>query len=798
MKMNAISHTRKAALAYLTIAAVLFSAVLTQINPLRVRAVDPVDVGSDDYVFNDLTDPPGYDYAAEAGVVYGTVDIPSENQQDHCMYNFSIVGVSAEIGTLNISPGGRVNIMDAGTDPGSLSVTTLAPSEGALMLLQSPANLPAGITLYTPDGSEVFTDNNWQWMQFVYTGGKWCDSFAPPTFPMIDIDSVMLENEAAGGSLHLYISENGSDYTEITDDSSELCSMYELYPDFNEEGLHAEFDVDPDTYGVLYFKVTTAYEDILLANVGDNPDDAVGIISNNGKEWTYTFDFGNPPAAFDIHIALGFPHQGDPAAVDAINNYIYAYSDLDSDSDVDSEDIRRGLAAEIYGRIFMDGIALEGDFEIGGMSIADGVQYIYDNTEVSTTPGSYSASYKNGSVYSGSSYDYSVTLGVDGQNQPVTATGTAYSIPGLNYVLVQSGGAFYVRDLDNDSTNSDSEDPSGEHSVCVIAGNVSNVRINGNGGGSNENIAEEGSPSFVTYLRRERFVQAYNGSSFSNKIAIADYAGGPGGQENKVRVLQAGESYVAVGQTGEPNLPNGLNMDNVACTGTGRTVSVYIGSTTVMIHPVNPDLVTVANGITSVELADSSMEEGVTIESDNNGGFNVTFLSNYYSSVPVRITYSDGNTETLTINRVGLLINYQYLDHTGNTVRLFHGNDESGVEVNYDYSTQQIIVWATYFHPTNDPTGTHTDLSLVLTYGDNSTRILTGNDKIYSSSAANGGGLATTDFIIGFYMGPGPVQADPFYATVVNEGYDDDTTFGGIQIGSGKGVYWDGYMAFYG
>ena len=192
------------------------------------------------------------------------------------------------------------------------------------------------------------------------------------------------------------------------------------------------------------------------------------------------------------------------------------------------------------------------------------------------------------------------------------------------------------------------------------------------------------------------------------------------------------------------------------------------------------------------------MAEGVTIESDNNGGFNVTFLSNYYSSVPVRITYSDGNTETLTINRVGLLINYQYLDHTGNTVRLFHGNDESGVEVNYDYSTQQIIVWATYFHPTNDPTGTHTDLSLVLTYGDNSTRILTGNDKIYSSSAANGGGLATTDFIIGFYMGPGPVQADPFYATVVNEGYDDDTTFGGIQIGSGKGVYWDGYMAFYG
>ena len=131
MKMNAISHTRKAALAYLTIAAVLFSAVLTQINPFRVRPVHPVDVGSDDYVFNDLTDPPGYDYAAEAGVVYGTVDIPSENQQDHCMYNFSIVGVSAEIGTPNISPGGRVNIMDAGTDPGSLSVTTLAPSFSA-------------------------------------------------------------------------------------------------------------------------------------------------------------------------------------------------------------------------------------------------------------------------------------------------------------------------------------------------------------------------------------------------------------------------------------------------------------------------------------------------------------------------------------------------------------------------------------------------------------------------------------------------------------------------------------------
>ena len=37
-----------------------------------------------------------------------------------------------------------------------------------------------------------------------------------------------------------------------------------------------------------------------------------------------------------------------------------------------------------------------------------------------------------------------------------------------------------------------------------------------------------------------------------------------------------------------------------------------------------------------------------------------------------------------------------------------------------------------------------------------------------------------------------------FYATVLNAGYNaaDDGTFGGVQAGSGQGVYWDGHITW--
>ncbi|MBQ3911340.1 MAG: hypothetical protein II694_00010, partial [Lachnospiraceae bacterium] len=224
----------------------------------------------------------------------------------------------------------------------------------------------------------------------------------------------------------------------------------------------------------------------------------------------------------------------------------------------------------------------------------------------------------------------------------------------------------------------------------------------------------------------------------------------------------------------------------------------------------------------------------------NMSDIKITFDSNFYASIPLNITYSDGGTRKLTINRIGLVINYSYLmgDPNKDVDKAdimdigFDGRDDR-INVKYDYyGGEQIIVYATYYTPTNDPTGGSSDLSLYLTFEDGTHRVITAdnNDTLREGRAgevpsrgfngrvvATDNAVAATVFLIGFaqaktkasdgvwignikdtyYKDEGRADHIGFYASVLNSGWDDDNSFGGAQIGSGKGIYWDGHISWY-
>jgi hypothetical protein len=295
------------------------------------------------------------------------------------------------------------------------------------------------------------------------------------------------------------------------------------------------------------------------------------------------------------------------------------------------------------------------------------------------------------------------------------------------------------------------------------------------------------------------------------------------------RILIPSETYVVLTGEGEDKKYDGLgvnahSIDNVWKTGDGSEARVYIGYSSIYLEPLGAGVGGVTTKvISSVTLDDPSLADGVTIYGvDANGKVKISFASNFYDSVPVTIHYTNGASESIVIVRVGLVIQYSYLFDQGDGVQTGEiGYDcKPGVRIpfTYDYfgEGEQIIIYATYYHPTNDHTAkAGSEVVLNLRFADGSSRIVEAKDADHGFnngySPATADAVATTSFIIGF--APAKIQdkngfwtdnivtqtykEGPFYATVLNAGYNDATTYGGTQSGSGKGVYWDAQINWY-
>lgn len=505
----------------------------------------------------------------------------------------------------------------------------------------------------------------------------------------------------------------------------------------------------------------------------------------------------------NFHFVLNYPREGDPKAKDLIEDYIYAYSDWNGNGTTDGTDMKLGLATELcYKYFWEEGGLLDGKFEIDH---PDRLQ-----ERISITPdGTYSVKLANDSEGSYDKFTYSIDLGVDHEGNPVNVSGPVYALPSKDHVLISTGEGLYLRDTENDMIAFDKANTE-DRAICVAAEfDKAEVKINGNGAGSTQTINPEQDDIYCVSLFNEEVIRRYESYYHTLPFGASDIESCR--TDGKIRLIKPSKRYVVVNAEGEDKKVPGINkeqIDNVCQAGSeeeGKSAKVFVGNSALHITPMDGGTGVAVGDISNVELNDSTMSDGVVVTKENDDDYKVTFKSNYYSSVPLEITYANGETKQLTIDRIGLVIQYMYLEDRGegiNSFNLSHGGEGSDVSATYDYMNgQQIAVWATYYHPSNDRTTAGSDdLKLFLTYDDGTSKSL---DK-YAYRPATSTNVATTDFLIGFVpakekVGDGiwgepltQIQMKQFSALVMNAGYDSKTDFGGTQLGAGKGVFWNG------
>lgn len=491
-----------------------------------------------------------------------------------------------------------------------------------------------------------------------------------------------------------------------------------------------------------------------------------------------------------------FP-MGDPGLVADCRCYLFAYTAPPA-----TDDLRILLATELYNKFFDVNMRGFDWYSTRGSRDAN-IESIRNIIELSAAPSQIPVQKNDGTNDTRDYYTATVHWGIDEQGTPVDSTIPVFVLSSTQEFLVCTdqnyttgmGTNYFVRTTHVDKTVfADGSGTFGTEDMeeyAILTNNVGNVVIGGDG-------------LSVTDFNTDGMYSAQ-----ATKMPV-NISGIPGDSYNAlVRVLNSSDTYIAVIGDGEPKNTDGMGLngvptDNIWETGENASARVFIGYSTLYIEPLNQLAGYGFNAITDVALMDETQRDGVEIDKSDLTHVRVTFRSNFYDSVPLQITYTGGVVKTLIINRIGLVIRYLYLAHDQSVGTIScdcYQNSVTPPSFSYNYAAgEQILVFATYYHPTNYTTaGGDNDLYLNLQFENGTQRIIGHTDAArgfngYIQSTANA--VATTTFIIDIINGGNQtsVTYPTFYATVMNAGFNDDTTYGGTQTGSGKGVYWNGQM----
>lgn len=491
--------------------------------------------------------------------------------------------------------------------------------------------------------------------------------------------------------------------------------------------------------------------------------------------------------------------MGKPDLVDDCRAYIFAYT-----GPYDKDTFRTNLATELYNRFFDVNMYDFGWYSDGGNRTVN-IERIKNVIELPDTldpPSGHITPFNNNNVETTRNY-YTATVhwGVDEEGNTVESTIPVFVLNNPQEFLVCTdqnfstgmGSNYFVRTVHTDQTTfAEGTQTFGDHNMeeyVILTNNIGNVVIGGDGA------------SFDVFNTEGMYsAQIYKYSFETSGIPGNEYGG-------FVRVLNPSDTYIAVISDGEPYKTDGMALngfptDNVWEAGDNASAKVFIGDTTIYIEPLNQLPGYGYNAITDVSLADETQRDGVEINKTDLTRVSVTFKSNFYDSVPLSITYAGGVTRTLIIERIGLVMRYLYLydDRNVGTINC-DCNPDATHTFNYNYAAgENILVYATYYHPTNYTTASGgNDLYLNIQYENGNQRIIGHTDAardFNGYSPAGNGAVATTTFLIDIIPGGNDASTTypAFYATVMNAGFNDDTTYGGTQTGSGKGVYWDGHI----
>ena len=515
-----------------------------------------------------------------------------------------------------------------------------------------------------------------------------------------------------------------------------------------------------------------------------------------------------------------YASAGDPAISDEVHRVLFAYECDDTD------EIKERLATELWARFFKDApmLGFEEYYDETGSNAADKIAALqavitYDN--VAIPDGTVPVNMSDGTVQDRTVRYFTVTWGTaldengDDTGEPVTTVVPVIQLDNIEEFLICTdfddatglGTQYFSRHAHADteifsasSGSSDSEAADWEEYLLIVPswGNV----VAGGNGSQMFYFNTDDMVSFQLNTMEDEF-----GDYFEAAVGYRGYGA-------LVRVLWEGEVYVTVDGEGETQNIDGMGINSVAMDkvwhlGDDATASVYIGHTTVNLEP---QIDTVS--ITGVTLKDASQRSGVTIDTTDPSKAVLTFSSNCISTVPLTITFSDGTTRDLTLERIGLVIHYQYMDDSNPYTLYCDCYHDPSINVSFDRSDipeGSLVIYAVYYHPTlyaGKTLSGEDNLYLNIQYASGYHEIIghTDEDRGFDGYLqAQSGAVATTTFLIGFIPNAGVEGtfvdkwgvAGGFSATVINGGYDDDTTYGGTQIGSGKGVYWNGTYRWY-
>lgn len=608
-------------------------------------------------------------------------------------------------------------------------------------------------------------------------------------------------------------------------------------------------DQDPDSANLVPIlkKETT-----LIDRNDDVDDEGTKLVKT-----TITFTTNANTEPHIIRFQLSYTNEGLASIKDNVNSYLYAYSvsgDITAyDGTYVGDAEKHALAVELVGRFF--NVPMDGEFgltqsDMGGKTefriFRDNVDNLKDRITYKGAGNPITVITADGAKEQRNVNIYEVDFGHDGNGVPIVMEIPVVHLTSENEFIVctdfdgekGTGTTYYSRIAGDDVVQFSNEGAEEYIGGYIVYDDYSNVVI-----GGNYLLQYELNTDGIYSAELSSSVELFYNEDYAERLAeelgeecrdayrsvCLDVS--PRLDNGTVRILNPDNTYIILSGQGETKHYDQLGgresapIDNVWRTGEDAVAYAYIGDTSVFIKPLS-DIVGEGHlndyKIADVTLKDNSQRDGVTIDKSDLNKVKVSFASNFYDSVPLIIKYENGETGELIVQRIGLVIQYRYMidpsvDPDYEEVIACDCNN-SRIEFDYDYEAgEQIIIYATYYHPTIDKTASGgNNVYLSINYDDGNTEIISSKDpgrNFNGYAPATDDGVATTSFIIGFapageWTGTGYDgnhissqtyknkfgNTGGFSATVINAGYDNDATYGGTQIGSGAGVYWDGHI----
>lgn len=812
----------------------LIFAMVFAIMPKSVVRAGDNDIDKNSSVWID-DEKGGRNYDIPTGK-YGSIEIPAKT--DDGEYHLTIVGTEVTANSVTIGSGATLHIIDGENGgAGKLICPSITAQDGARMELGSSRNIPEGIQVYDIFRNEereqdefvdISSDEAWEWFTFLYSKDedKWIrepneyESFGGSEEKPVVIEAAVLDYDGYDFSQGFPIR-----FPERISVDDTINGWDRMKARVSTETESIEFS----------WNLENTPNQICVEGAGENGDWLIYDVKEGETSYTLELNQGDRDFYY-VEFKYGSSEQGPEEPEKPSYNFdrlqeeldhtYFAFGDINDNRTADVDDLKYGVMRTLYdgfrvneGRYQREGAAL-GLIEDFNKQDPTNLNLNMDKllnfvTEVTSTGESITATDKNDVEHTFNQYEVKITIDklfVQRKNlsefpaaetailleKPIVLTAKVYLIDMTNsseQVIIKVKDTYFVRDAFSGPGNEDDlENFEGLNARALILvadyDKTDDIVVFGNYAQAKEVLSDDTS-------------DAYFASGFGTEDGVK-FLG------DKFVVFKPNFLGATINGTGETKTPLAWSVESsLSIAESGRNenqnteTDIYFGFNSVEIAPVTSTAISglSVKKIQSVEVLDGIPENAVKVgDPDNNGKYTIQFLSDYYDTVRIKVTYGldDDSTDSgiMTLNRVGIMIQGGMTAGDSHTVNIFHGHDmgetldanvyDAYKDKNPDKQHGEFgfAYYATYYYPTNS-SATSADVSLFVTYtyADGSVeRKLLESDYF---TPATGDNVAMSDYIL--YMGDGrnaPVKVE----TIAVPNANPDGTINGAKLGAGKGV----------